>query len=353
MKLAISLFICVIILTNLCPVILGQEQTASSEDAKTVKPDLITLQGMVQKEDGAEKVMKSGWGCFAKPAEILTFHVSPVKELDEEIRVDPYHSLDVSRKYRVRKDITREWDVSSGGVKRFIRNGMIWNAPPSPGSCKISVLHRDETSYVMTAPTEKRLDGQNIIGTFVFHVLVKYPFDRTGPGVIEGYPIGIYPDEKGDDVKAPVTHYPEKYSPPDSFIKVTPENAAVKISEHFTPGDFAPPFQETDVHFIAVDMQLVKRLERIIDELQNEGVEVSDLSIIRAYLTPIRAERYRQQGIEIARFSRLIYGDSAFFIVDEDDNGLMDDLTGDGRLDQDDFLLVEKVGERSECEAGR
>ena len=308
----------------------------------------IPLSGSVEMSGGEILKCESGWAFFVKPGDIVKLLVEQSEKPSGETEIEVSPLPDASGIYLMKQGRALRWEVSGGAIQKFLPGGIIWKAPGAPGSHKISVYVTEETSCSSIAPEQKTMKDLNLAGTFVFHLLVMYPFDREGSGVIEGYPIGLYPNEKAENVREPVLSHRDAYSPPQYFIKVTPENASAPISRHFTLGNFSPASDKGKVNFIALNPSLVKRLEDLISALQEKGVKVTTLTILRGFMTPNQVELLRRKGLEIAQFTRTIYGDSAIFIIDENNDGIMDDLTGDGKVDQEDFEVIAGIMTRLE-----
>lgn len=308
----------------------------------------IPLSGSVEMSGGKIFKCESGWAFFVKPGDIVKLLVEQSEKPSGETEIEVSPLPDASGIYLMKQGRALRWEVTGGAIQKFLPGGVIWKAPNAPGSHKISVYVTEETSCSSIAPEQKTMRDLNLAGTFVFHLLVIYPFDREGSGVIEGYPIGLYPNEKAENVREPVLSHRDAYSPPQYFIKVTPESASAPISKHFTLGNFSPASEKGKVHFIALNPSLVQRLEDLISALQEKGVKVTTLTILRGFMTPSQVELLRRKGLDIAQFTRTIYGDSAIFIIDENNDGIMDDLTGDGKVDQEDFEVIAGIMTRLE-----
>jgi uncharacterized protein YcbK (DUF882 family) len=152
-------------------------------------------------------------------------------------------------------------------------------------------------------------------------------------GRIGGYRIGFWPSERGRNVSG-------AYANPVGFIEVTQENARTQVSEHFRLSDFLTHDQQ-DVwpKYLVLREDLVDKLELVIDELQREGHVVKHMSVMSGFRTP----EYNAHGGETggrAQISRHMYGDAADVFVDNDGDGRMDDLNGDGRVDYRDAQVI-------------
>ncbi len=136
---------------------------------------------------------------------------------------------------------------------------------------------------------------------------------------------------------------------PNGFIRVTPDNEDTPVSEHFRLRDFLTHDQQ-DVwpKYIVLREALVDKLELIIDDLATHGHPDAHLVVMSGFRTPA----YNALGIGArggrARDSRHQFGDAADIYVDNDGDGMMDDLNGDGRTDSRDarVLLASSIGSR-------
>lgn len=161
-------------------------------------------------------------------------------------------------------------------------------------------------------------------GDATFTYIVLRPFGEKHGDVLNGYRLGRWPAERWMMAR--------NYYNPDGFIEVTPENMSLALSAHFTLGAFATHDQR-DVwpKYVVVTEKLIDKLELVLADLHDHG-RASDHVVV---LSGFRAPYYNDRGVGegMARASRHQYGDAADIIIDEDGNGRMDDLNGDGRID--------------------
>jgi hypothetical protein len=167
------------------------------------------------------------------------------------------------------------------------------------------------------------------------------PFaDKVGSR-LGNYLIGFWPGERGRRLS-------DAYGNPDGFIEVTPQNQDLRVSEHFRLRDFLTHGQD-DVwpKYLVLREDLVDKLELVIDELERSGIPVDHMNVMSGFRTP----HYNANGGETggrASLSRHMYGDAADVFVDNDDDGRMDDLNHDGRVDWRDARVVQQAVERVE-----
>lgn len=167
-------------------------------------------------------------------------------------------------------------------------------------------------------------------------------------GAIDGYAIGKYRDPSARGVPAVVATYRDKYAAPAYYYRVTEDNQHLSISKYFVLGDFDLNFDymfNGFPQYIALDMRLVRKLDDVIDRLREQGYPVTRFSLISGYRSPAYNYGSMGDGADLkASFSRHMYGDAADFIVDEDGDGVFDDLNGDGKVNCEDARIVFLAG---------
>ena len=162
------------------------------------------------------------------------------------------------------------------------------------------------------------------------------PMSAIRGGNIGAYRIGEWPNKEGI------------YAPPSGLIEVTPENRHVRVSEHFTLGDFLTKGQENVwPKYVAMSPRVLDKVELTIQELKASGHPVKDVGVISAFRTP----DYNAHGGSTAGrgdLSRHMYGDAMDIYIDNDGDGRMDDLDGNGRVDFEDAKVLAAAAERVE-----
>jgi hypothetical protein len=173
-----------------------------------------------------------------------------------------------------------------------------------------------------------------------FSFIALDPFSSKHGASLGGYNIGYWPGETRAVSAA--------YANPAGFIEVTRDNADTPISEHFRLRDFLTHDQANVwPKYLVLRDQLVDKLELIIADLQQHGHAVNHMSVMSGFRTP----QYNAHGGNTAgraTLSRHMYGDASDVFVDNDGNGRMDDLNGDGRVDFRDAQVVEQASTRVE-----
>lgn len=239
------------------------------------------------------------------------------------------------RIYEFFDDWRATWRMEGGALRRRTPAGVVWQAPAQSDACRVSVSIRrqsrieDTSLAALQAPVQKSGIEGNWQATFI----VRRSFDAKGDGIINGYPVGIYPNPEVDSAPGGVRENPKAYQPPATLVPVTPATAKLRLTPHLRLGDFSPPEDRDKFHVIALNPRLVQFLEALCAQLDKEGLKGEGLSILRGYVSPYARQRLVREGIDLVPFSRHQYGDAAVIIVDSDGNGVMDDLTGDGVVD--------------------
>ena len=172
-----------------------------------------------------------------------------------------------------------------------------------------------------------------------FTYLRQRPFKDKVNGRIGQYLMGFWPAEKRGVTSV-------AYANPRGFFEVTAENQDTYVSEHFRLRDFLTHDQvRTWPKYLALRVELVDKLELVIQELERSGIAVRHMTVMSGFRTP----QYNGPG-EGGRsgVSRHMFGDAADVFVDNDGNGRMDDLNRDGRVDHRDARVILDAAERVE-----
>jgi len=210
-----------------------------------------------------------------------------------------------------------------GGSGTAVPNGTAqwtWTAPVTPGVAPVEV--RDS------------MTGQ----TMTLNVFVMVPYSAMRRGTLNGYHIGAYP--------APRRGYESEYQRPLGFVEVTPSVEDVAVSPHFTLGQFMCK-QDGDPRYVVLRQPLLEKLERLLTAVNEHGIEAKSFSIMSAYRTPHYNAAIGNKTI----FSRHEYGDAADVFVDEDHDGIMDDLNHDGRHTIADAKVLGAIVNQKEADA--
>ena len=212
--------------------------------------------------------------------------------------------------------------VLEGGSTEISNNFV---APENPGAYKLAVQIDQATKEISN-----------------FSLISLVPFSQKRGGRIGLYYLGTWPFEGGGTPKTPA------YANPSGFIEVTPENADMQISEHFRLRDFLTKDQPNVwPKYLLLNPKLLDKLELTLAELEAMGHPVKHATIMSGFRTP----NYNVHGGNTqgrANLSRHMYGDASDIFIDNDGNGIMDDLNHDGRIDAADAEVILQAVERVE-----
>lgn len=173
-------------------------------------------------------------------------------------------------------------------------------------------------------------------------VIREVPISAKVNGRIGRYKIGDWPCEVGRCPANPI------YATPKGMIEVTPENQEIFLSEHIQLKDYITKLQ-TNIwpKYVLVDPQNLDKIELVVKELEAMGHPVDNLFAVSGFRSPW----YNASGGTTAgrgQLSRHMYGDAMDIAVDNDRNGLMDDLNGDGSINLDDARVIGAAVDRVE-----
>lgn len=174
-------------------------------------------------------------------------------------------------------------------------------------------------------------------------VITMRPFSEKQRGRIGLYYIGSWPGEKRRNIRP-------NYANPSGFIEVTPQNENTNVSEHFRLRDFLT-HDQGDVwpKYLVLELKLVDKLELVLSDLASRGYDVSGVTVMSGFRTP----QYNTGGGDPrgrAALSRHMYGDAADIFIDDDHNGVMDDLNHDRRVNIRDAQVILAAVDRVERE---
>lgn len=194
-----------------------------------------------------------------------------------------------------------------------------WRAPAEPGR------YRLEVDQIGT-------DAEINLTAFVM-----VPASRVLEGWLNGYRIGNYPAKplKGNPI----------YLPPRGFVEVTQDNRDTRLTPRFKLQQFLSKQESKYPKYVVLRESLLLSLERLVDELNRAGIEADGLHIMSGYRTP-----FYNRAIGNVQYSLHQWGVAADVFVDEDSNGLMDDVNRDKKIDRGDAVTVYGILERLDRE---
>ncbi|HEX8208816.1 MAG TPA: hypothetical protein VF584_01420 [Longimicrobium sp.] len=173
-------------------------------------------------------------------------------------------------------------------------------------------------------------------------VIRMVPMSVKKGGSVGRYKIGNWPCEVGRCPASPI------YQTPKGMIEVTPQNKEIFLSEHIQLKDFITKLQENVwPKYVVVDPKNLDKIELVVKELEAMGHPVDNLFAVSGFRSPW----YNASGGSTAgrgQLSRHMWGDAMDIAVDNDRNGIMDDLNGDGAINLKDARIIGVAVDRVE-----
>jgi hypothetical protein len=187
--------------------------------------------------------------------------------------------------------------AESGLLERKGPERWIWTAPERAGSTDVEVRESSGSAICLRA-----------------FVMVAYD----GSEIFREYRIGRYEPKpyRGD----PAYHVPR------GLVEVTAANRDTWLTPHFQLHQFECKQSGPDPHFLVLTTRLLAKLEALLEAFRHAEIEATTLFVMSGYRTPA----YNRDIGNQTPYSRHAYGDAADIFIDEDRNGRMDDLDGDG-----------------------
>jgi hypothetical protein len=203
---------------------------------------------------------------------------------------------------------------------------------------KGKVRHTGPAAWSWRAPLAKGLYPMRVVErpsgrAMTFNLFVMVERRASASGALNGYRIGSYP-------RQPLKNNPV-YLPPTGFVEVTAANRNVPIAPHFTLGQFLCKQGAGYPKYVALRERLLLKLERILSGINAAGLHADTLYVMSGYRTPVY-----NAALKDTRYSRHMYGDAADVFVDQNRDGVMDDLNHDGKHDQKDALYLKNLIDR-------
>jgi len=230
------------------------------------------------------------------------------------------------------------------GERIQIELGDVVEGGGSPGEFRLRTPHGIQPAeapgrWSWTAPAEPgpvplRVESLGNGDAIVLNVLVLHPFDEIRNGSLNGYRIGQYRTGSSG------------IQPPDGFIEGGEDVLDLLVAPGFTLRQFLCK-QEGEPPYLALSEPLLLKLQAILEEVRVEGIDAETLHLMSAFRTP----HYNRAIGNTTDGSRHLWGDAADIFIDTTGNGWMDDLNGDGRVDDADARLLKRLVERVEARA--
>ena len=191
-------------------------------------------------------------------------------------------------------------------------------------------------SWEWVAPAEKGLHPVRIrtIGgeeTMTLNVFVTVPTGEVREGYLNGYRIGDYFWAKPWDKLI--------YRAPPGLIEAAAGSETTHVSPHFTLGQFFCKQSGGYPKYLILRERLLRKLERILEATNAAGYRCDTFAVLSGYRTP-----WYNRSIGNVKYSRHVWGGAADIYIDESPNdGMMDDLNGDGAMDIHDAKVLYNI----------
>jgi len=140
---------------------------------------------------------------------------------------------------------------------------------------------------------------------------------KSHKGKVNHYKIGSYPE---------AMRGLKSYKAPQHFLTLKNSKDNIKFSTHFYARDFLCKQASKYPKYLVVQSSLINLLEKMIAEANKRGVKIKKFVIMSGYRTPAY-----NKAIGSSKYSRHMYGDASDIYVDDNHDGFMDDLDGDGK----------------------
>jgi hypothetical protein len=200
---------------------------------------------------------------------------------------------------------------AKAGQVQPVSQGWIWKAPARPG--------------IYPACLEQTKTGEALH----VNLVVLAPYNWMRQGWLNHYHIGRYP-------RVPL-HASQRDQPPLGFIEVTPGNQETWLTPHFQLKQFVCKQPGAFPKYIALDVNLLVKLEILLEKV-NARYPCRTLAVLSGFRTP-----YYNRMIGDVEHSSHLWGRAADVYVDEDHDGVMDDLNRDGRHDYQDAQILYEI----------
>jgi len=205
---------------------------------------------------------------------------------------------------------------ASGGMLTSVHSRRWrWRAPASSGLSTLRVAREGADEVLL-------------------NVFVMVPAARVRDGHLNDFRIDAYPRTPFRGLDA--------YRAPRGFVEVTPGNRAARVSPHFSLEQFLVKQVGGFPKYLVLRPTLLLKLEAILEAVNDAGHEADTLHVMSGYRTP-----FYNRAIGNGANSRHIYGDAADVFIDANPrDGQMDDLDGNGRIDEADSQVLADLIDR-------
>ena len=211
--------------------------------------------------------------------------------------------------------------ASAGVVSQAGSSEWQWRAPEVPGNYTVRVV------------------GDCGLDSTIVHAFVMVPASAVHAGYLNGFRIGRYPP--------PPSRRQATYQPPVGFIEVTPQNEDLFVTPHLQLKQFVTKQPGGFPKYVVLDPRLLQKLELVFQLVQAAGYAKVGFHVMSGYRTPAYNE-----SLGNVEFSRHLYGAAADIFIDEHpQDGVMDDLNRDGRIDVRDAAVLYNLIDRHQADS--
>ena len=203
-------------------------------------------------------------------------------------------------------------ECETGELTRVEGDRWEWTAPRETGPVHIAVC--DVTNRE----------------TIHLKAFVMVPY--VGQTNLNGFEIGTYSSWEDGDAA---------YRMPTGMVEVTPGLEEEWLTPHFQLKQFLCKQKSEFPKYLVLRTRLLLKLEMLLQQLDLFGYDIRSLYVMSGFRTP----SYNASIGNMSRFSRHSYGDAADVLVDQDRDGHMDDLNGDGTVTSADAYVLKGIVE--------
>lgn len=209
------------------------------------------------------------------------------------------------------------WEFSAGEPRSAEGASVPWTAPRSHGLFRLV------------------LSSGGLVQEFAIIVVIESSRWRTP--TLNSYPIGLYGDGNSGE------------NNPDYFIEMNQNASGVRLSSHFTLGEFLGHTEGCYPQYLSLDLNLLDKLEALITVIEEEYPEKVDINVMSGFRTPL----YNSAIGNETDFSAHLYGTAAdIWIESFPPNNLMDDVDRNKRVDVGDGEHIVDLVRRIEAGGG-
>ena len=205
-------------------------------------------------------------------------------------------------------------------------------------------LRQDGEFWIWTAPLEPgraALRFEESGEEIRLNIFVLTPFKNGEQSELNGYKIGSY--------RKSLFRGLASYAAPKGFIDLASGPADLKISPSFTLGQFIckqqPGHEPT---YLLIQANTLIKLETLLEAANANGWDADTFTVMSGFRTPF----YNAAIGNRTTSSRHLYGGAADIYIDNDRDGVMDDLNGDGKITKEDARELARLAEKVAAAGG-